>query len=916
MQNFSNQDSTIANQGNINIGTQINNYLNTTSDSKKEQSYKIFQTTVPASNPHFIDREEIPIELIFTRLQSNRYVALHGLGGHGKTQLASEYAHKKKDQYQHIFWINSDTKQNLKRNFSQIFDLLKRKGFLKTKDLITLEKNKINHVKNWLETQENCLVVFDNVESEYLSEIKTKLIPSTPLDIIITIQAQSITGYHALPVGAMSEKNAIELFNKLISNSNVAQSEYQNIKVLCNQLLSNHPLAIEQAASYIRNTNKPVYEYIDSYEKILDSADKSGSELHETPVFKTFTLCEQKLRQTKDFAAIELLRFLSTFHPDFIPIEILQDGIINYSTIIKARLSEEGGTDETLKSLLKYSLIKRQVDYFSMHRLVQKAIFNNLKEKVNIFQGIIKIIIFPVKILTANSGWLVNISINYFSKIYFSMQTKKSMILNSFKIINDLFPNSHNSQKDIERSKRIYPSYNFLILISNKTKNKITYPKFISKLENKIQSYIDSIENIEEKIQELKRNLEAEPTNIITIEKLAKEYFRNQEYEQALELFERLIILKPNHPEANYYLGNLHLFNKRYRKAIQFYNKAVFSKYIKYELFYERGKSYFLDGKYNKAAKDFEKAISLNGAHINSIFKHALSVLKFKKVNDATILKDIELLKKINPSFFGIEYLLSLLTKYKGDKKASKEYLLAATEKYNHIKLNLKLGNLYFENIEYDSAMEKYNEYIKYDETSTVYINKGIINIKKGLYAEALQNMEKAFEIDNKKIEAIYFIGYIFYRIKNFEKAKQAFEFYETKDIDFKKSDCLFYLGKIYRNINSEKSIKYFSRAIKINRSDARISLERGNTYFKLEDYEKSLKDYMNYYKLVSDDRNFINFKNLHSLYERIGRNNEILLNYKNAYAFYVKARDLTPANKLEVLDRLYDKINYLEKKI
>jgi transcriptional regulator with XRE-family HTH domain len=149
---------------------------------------------VPKRNAFFTGREDVlkQIRLLFQESTLTRPVAITGLGGIGKTQVAIEYAWKHRQNYHTVLWIKADSLENLTREFLRLAHALD----LPQED--SAEQNRtIAAIKRWLEEQQNCLLIIDNVETPEM------LHPFLPEEcaghILLTTRAQA-TGNLAQPL--------------------------------------------------------------------------------------------------------------------------------------------------------------------------------------------------------------------------------------------------------------------------------------------------------------------------------------------------------------------------------------------------------------------------------------------------------------------------------------------------------------------------------------------------------------------------------------------------------------------------------------------------------------------------------------------------------------------------------------------
>jgi tetratricopeptide (TPR) repeat protein len=98
----------------------------------------------------------------------------------------------------------------------------------------------------------------------------------------------------------------------------------------------------------------------------------------------------------------------------------------------------------------------------------------------------------------------------------------------------------------------------------------------------------------------------------------AEEYFNiafkasdNQNYQKAIQDYNKAIEINPNNGNIYYNKGAAHNNLKEYIKAISSYDKTIEINPNDSEAYNNRGFSYYLLNKYEKACKDFKIAIKL-----------------------------------------------------------------------------------------------------------------------------------------------------------------------------------------------------------------------------------------------------------------------------------------------------------------
>jgi tetratricopeptide (TPR) repeat protein len=341
----------------------------------------------------FTGRESL-LEQLSQLLKENYSVALTGLAGIGKTQIALEYAHRcyVGKVYQAVFWVSAADEASLKIGYATLAEKLD----LPEQDEQELDKI-VQAVKDWLEWHTNWLLIMDNADNLQLA--RSFFPKSHNGHILLTTRTQMVGNVaRKIDIGRMEPSEGL-LFLLLRSDVLKAKTvleaktkldtfaaDLRNAASQVVELLDGHSLALDQAGAYI-NDGASLTEYINLYNEkrgellsergSLDEENEGKYSEYPDTVAVTFALCFEKASKRHPLS-IDILRFCAFLHPDAIPDELFQhdDSFKRDTTGFK-----KGRT-----ALLRYSLIRRNTEEqtCSMHRLVQAVLIDDMSPDLHI----------------------------------------------------------------------------------------------------------------------------------------------------------------------------------------------------------------------------------------------------------------------------------------------------------------------------------------------------------------------------------------------------------------------------------------------------------------------------------------------------------------------------------------------------
>jgi len=313
-------------------------------------------------------------------------LAFEGLGGVGKTRLAIEYAWKNLDQYKAALFVCADSELSLKINIGELTGILK----LPQAGSINAEE-KFEATLHWLENNSPWLLILDGADSEEASEAIKNLLPRLKGGhLLITSRFRRWPdAFRPIQLDLFSEDQAAEFLFKATKGRIPEQPLDERDARTAAQTLSSSlgylPLALAMSASYIREKQITISEYVKHFEEMRKAVLIKPKiwRQHDYPLSIEVTF----LRSFSELSAHAqtLLRLASWFAAEPISEEIFVKGNQTLHTAFKQNgidVPIDFNFSSIIDELYSFSLAqKEENNSFSVHRLVQEVVRENLKDE-------------------------------------------------------------------------------------------------------------------------------------------------------------------------------------------------------------------------------------------------------------------------------------------------------------------------------------------------------------------------------------------------------------------------------------------------------------------------------------------------------------------------------------------------------
>jgi tetratricopeptide (TPR) repeat protein len=309
---------------------------------------------VPAPNPQFSGRED-ELARLRAMFAESAVVALYGIGGVGKTQLAIQFAHTAADDYEIVWWIPAEQPDQVDLRLAELAVGL---GLIPQVADRSIDARK---ALGYLRARSDWLLVFDNAEDP--AALRSWL-PGGGGHVLITSR---IASWHELAtpfeLQVLRRAGSAELLRR--GRDDLSDDEVE----LLGDRLGDLPLAVAQAAGVLAETGMAVSDYLEYVEaKAAQILDEGAPSTYEGVSLAAVTRLSLSNLAEANPAAAHLLRICAFLAPEPVPFRMLIEAARGIGSSAWTA-GGDGAVRDMVRQIGRYGLARSDRSGLQMHRL-------------------------------------------------------------------------------------------------------------------------------------------------------------------------------------------------------------------------------------------------------------------------------------------------------------------------------------------------------------------------------------------------------------------------------------------------------------------------------------------------------------------------------------------------------------------
>ena len=324
---------------------------------------------VPQRNPSFTGRdlalEELRGQFASSAASDLPRVALHGLGGVGKTQVALEYAYRFQADYDLVWWVNAEQDETV---IGSLSELAGRLG-IPVGDSSAAAAEDVVQALRRRGSEFRWLLVFDNADEPGLLE--RFLPPGATGHTLVTSRNKDWAAIaKPLEINVFDRAESVEMLTRRVEG--LSSQDADRVALALGDL----PLAVEVAAAWLSVTGTPVDDYLTLLSDQASVAlSVSRPPDYAPPVERTWNISLDRL-QHRSPAAVRMLQLCAFMAPTVSLSLIRSREMIEALRVYDPSLREQLVVGQVIQEIGRLALAKvdRRNNQIIIHRLVQAVI--------------------------------------------------------------------------------------------------------------------------------------------------------------------------------------------------------------------------------------------------------------------------------------------------------------------------------------------------------------------------------------------------------------------------------------------------------------------------------------------------------------------------------------------------------------
>ena len=193
-------------------------------------------------------------------------IAIYGLPGAGKTQLALKFAEDNRSSYNGVFYVDASSEEGIVRSYRDLHEQLKLEK--------TVEQHKVEQLKRWFtdSSNQNWLLIFDNADQLHTLNLSS-YVPVINGHVIITTQDHRVKDSDltktAIYLEMFSLQESLDLLRSRAAVESLTEDELKAATEVAEKV-GYHPLALDSIAAWVHHTS-------DTFRECLEQLPNRGS---------------------------------------------------------------------------------------------------------------------------------------------------------------------------------------------------------------------------------------------------------------------------------------------------------------------------------------------------------------------------------------------------------------------------------------------------------------------------------------------------------------------------------------------------------------------------------------------------------------------------------------------------------------